>query len=322
MPDILITENISGPPIDRLKSTFQVQWEPEAWKSPERLSEIVGDTRAWIVRNQTQVTAELLDAAGLLQIVARCGVGLDNIDTEAATNAGIVVTYTPQANSVSVAELTVGLMLSLARRIPAAHAHTQQGNWSRLEYTGAELLGKTLGLVGLGRIGVLTATRARAFGMLILAHDKFLDPSALQREQLEAQLVGLEELLSQSDVVSCHVPLTGETAGMMDYERFCQMKHTALFVNTSRGEVVDETGLIRALREGCIAGAALDVRSEEPPASGPLNDMDNVILTPHIAAFTDEAQSRVLETVADDVADILRGGSAVNYVNIPTPGRA
>ena len=254
-------------------------------------------------------------------MIARAGAGLDNIDVAAATGAGIVVVSAPEQNSISVAELTLGFMLSLARMIPAADHDTKAGGWKRQQFTGIELYGKTLGIVGLGRIGYRTATRARAFGMDILAHDVYANPDAILVSELRAALVSLDELLARSDFVSCHLPETDETRGLFDYERFCRMRPGAFFLNAARGGVVDEDGLVRALQEKRIAGAALDVRAQEPPGPSPLDEMDNVIVTPHIAAFTREAQQRVLASVCADVAAVLRGEPAKNYVNFARPQR-
>ncbi|HUT91831.1 MAG TPA: hydroxyacid dehydrogenase [Thermoguttaceae bacterium] len=321
MTDIVVSENVVGAPMDSLQREFDVRFDPDLWKSPDKLAAAVARAKALVVRNQTQVTADLIRVAENLQIIARAGAGLNNVDVEAASAAGIVVAYTPDENSVSVAELTVGLMLALARRISAADRDTRSGGWARRGFTGSELMDKTLGLVGLGRIGTLTAARARAFGMTIIAHDDFIDPRSPAVRELEARLVPLDDLLAEADFVTCHVPLTETTRGMFDYARFAKMKPGAMFVNTSRGEVVDEEGLIRALQEEKIGGAALDVRGTEPPGPSPLSEMDGVILTPHIAAFTEEAQHRVVASVCRDVAAVLRGDPAVGYANFPSPRR-
>jgi len=321
MPDVAVSENIVGSPMESLRQEFDVLFDPDLWKDPGRLRAAVAEVRALVVRNQTQVTADLIRAAEQLQIIARAGAGVNNIDVQAASQAGIVVSYTPNENSVSVAELTVGLMLALARQISAADRDTRSGGWARRRFTGVELSGKTLGVVGLGRIGTLTAARARAFGMKIIAHDDFIDPNAPAVRELDARLTTLDELLAEADFITCHVPLSEATRGMFGYDRFCRMKPGAMFVNTSRGEVVDEDGLIRALAEKRLAGAALDVRRVEPPQPGPLAVMENVILTPHIAAFTEEAQHRVVEAVCRDVTAVLRGHPAVGYYNFPSPRR-
>jgi len=319
MPEILVTENIVGDAMDRLCSEFDVLFEPTTWQNSDQLHQLLHDVRALIVRNQTEVTAELITAAPELEIIARAGAGLDNIDVDAATQAGVVVTYAPCENSLSVAELTLGLMLSLARKIPAAQADTRQAGWNRGQFTGSELSGKILGVVGIGRIGSLVAQRAHAFGMTIIAHDDYVDPTSPQLQALDVQLTSLEDLLSQAEFVVCHVPLSEETRDLFNRERFGQMKSTAMFINTSRGEVVDEAALVEALQNKELAGAALDVRGTEPPARSPLEQMENVILTPHIAAFTHEAQQRVVAAVCHDVTAVLRGQQAVNGFNFSQP---
>ncbi|HEV2295366.1 MAG TPA: hydroxyacid dehydrogenase [Tepidisphaeraceae bacterium] len=319
MPEVLVSEAVAGREMDALRSSFDVTYDPELFKNQERLKEILPNYRALIVRNQTQVNAELIAAGQNLLVVGRAGVGLDNVDHEAASKAGIVVTFAPEQNSISVAELALGLMLSLARQIPAADRSTKGGGWDRKRFTGTELFGKTLGIVGLGRIGFLTAMRARAFGMDVLVHDTQVNPDAFTVTETRATLVDLPELLGRCDFVSVHIPETPATLNLFNDERFALMKPTAHFINTSRGRVVDERALIRALVEKRIAGAGLDVRVKEPPEPGPLSDMDNVILTPHIAAFTEEGQDRVVTCVCRDVAAVLRGGAAKNFFNFATP---
>jgi D-3-phosphoglycerate dehydrogenase len=212
-------------------------------------------------------------------------------------------------------------MLGLARMIPLADRSTRGGAWERQKFTGAELFGKTLGIVGLGRIGFLVAMRARAFGMHILAHDNFISPDSFIVSECGATLVTLDELLERSDFISVHTPATPQTRGMFNEQLFSRMKSGAFFINTSRGEVVDEAALIAALQQKKIAGAALDVRGKEPPEKSPLGEMDNVILTPHIAAFTVEGQRRVGQSVCHDVAAVLRGERPRYFVNFPAPAK-
>jgi len=320
MSEILVTENITGDAMDQLRKEMDVTFEPDLWSNPEKLKEAAVGAKALIVRNQTQVTEEIIAAADDLKIIARAGAGLDNIDTEAASAAGIVVSSTPQANSISVAELAVGLMISLARQIPAADWDTRAGGWNRQIFTGCELSGKTLGVVGFGRIGVLTATRAKVFGMNIIGHDDYVDPESDPVKKLDAKMVSLDALLAKADFITCHVPLTEGTREMFNQDLFEKMKPGAFFINTSRGEVVDEIALAQALNNDQIGGAALDVRQVEPPdAASPLNGLTNVILTPHIAAFTNEAQSRVVDAVCRDVQAVLKGEGAADYFNFPTP---
>lgn len=321
MPDVLVTENIAGEEMDGLRASFDITFEPELWKSREKLLAAIADCRAIIVRNQTKVDRALIEAGKRLQVIGRAGVGLDNVDVKAASGAGVVVAFTPEQNAISVAELALGMMLSLARRIPAGDTSTKGGRWDRQLFTGTELFGKTLGLVGLGRIGFLVAMRARAFGMRIVAHDSFVSPDSVLVAECGAALVSLEELLEQADVISVHVPKTPQTEKMFHAASFARMKRSAYFINTSRGEVVDESALLTALRENRIAGAALDVRATEPPVAGELETLPNVILMPHVAAFTIEGQGRVVASICRDVAAVMRGEPARNYVNFATPRR-
>lgn len=311
--DILISENITGASVDALKSKFKVAFEPNLWKDQKALTEAIASARTIIVRNNTNVDAALLRAAKNLIAVGRAGVGLDNIDMRAAAELGIVVTFTPDQNSISAAELAFTFMMSLARNIPAASADTCAGNWNRNRFmNGTELYGKTLGIIGAGKIGFLTASRARAFGMNILAYDPFLSEDHVFLRQLSAEQVGLDELLARSDFISCHVPASPATDGMLDSARLRKMKKTAFLVNTSRGRLIVEEDLVEVLKSGAIAGAALDVRRTEPPQPGELEKLPNVILTPHIGAFTVEAQERVTRTVCADVARLLEGQPSLN----------
>jgi len=315
MPDILITEDIKGAPIDDLATKFEVDRAPDIWRDPESLAARIRNCRALIVRNQTQVTLELLVAATRLVVVGRAGIGLDNIDIEAASRRRVVVTYAPEQNAISVAEFCIGLMLSLVRMIPRASYETRNGRWDRQSYIGSELHGKTLGIIGIGRIGQLTARRALAFGMKIIACDPFIDPESVAFSELNTELVSLEDLLARADIVSCSTPATPQTKGLLNADRLKRMKKSAFLINTSRGEILEESGLVQVLQSRSIAGAALDVRECEPPVAAELERLSNVILTPHIAAFTREAQSRVLRAVCRDVSSVLEGKRAQNAVN-------
>ncbi len=309
MSDILVSEHISGDGMAALEREYSVCREPDLWSSPAELRERLDGYRALMVRNQTSVDAELLAAAPTLEVVGRAGVGTDNIDLNAAREHGVVVVYTPEQNAISVAELVFGLMLSLARHVPTAARSASAGEWDRHRFMGVELYGKTLGIMGLGRIGHRVGIRARAFGMGIVAHDPFVRADGVVASELRAEILSFEDALARSDFVSCHMPLSDETRGLFDAAAFSAMKPTAYFVNAARGGVVDELALISALQDGRIAGAALDVRVTEPPTASPLDTMDNVILTPHIAALTDEAQERVVASLCRDVAAVLRGES-------------
>lgn len=319
MPDILITEKIVGPALEDLRRRYDVAMEPELWRDPAALAERLVGSRALLVRNQTQVTEKLIRSSEDLEVVARAGAGLDNVDVAAASDAGVVVCYAPDQNALSVAELAMAMLLALARRLVSADRDTRAGGWARQAFTGLELHGKTLGVIGFGRIGFLLAMRARAFGMRVLAHDPFVSADAVTVIESGAELMDLDEVLARADAVSCHLPSTAATRSFFNAGRFGTMKPTAFFLNLARGEVVDESALVEALQTGRLAGAGLDVRAIEPPSASPLNGMDNVILTPHIAAFTDEAQARVVAAVCRDVAAVLDGRPALYHANFPRP---
>jgi D-3-phosphoglycerate dehydrogenase len=275
-----------------------------------------------MVRNMTHVDAALLEAAPDLQVIGRVGVGLDNLDLPAIAARGLVVCYPPEENAVSVAEFTFGLILALARRIPASERNVRAGRWDRYSFVGIELAGKTLGLLGLGRIGMRVAARARAFQMRVLAFDPHLVSQHPHVTETGATLVGFEELLAASDCISCHLPLTTATHHLLNERAFSLMKPGALVINTSRGGIIDERALLEALREGRAGGAALDVREVEPAPPGDLGDLPNVILTPHIAGWSAEALHRMIETVAADVDRVLSGLPPRNPVPFPPAGQA
>jgi D-3-phosphoglycerate dehydrogenase len=316
---ILITENIVGPGIDRLKAKYDVTEDKDLWQKRNELLQMVGDYDAIIVRNQTKVTDDLLTTASRCLVVGRAGVGIDNIDVKAASAQGIVVTFTPEENSISVAEQVLGMMLCLARKFPGADASVKSGKWERMTFLGAELFGKTLGIIGLGKIGARAALRAKAFGMHIIGYDPYLTKNNFTVTETGAELVDLDTLLKESDFITIHLPLTDETRQMINKESLVKMKPTAYLINTSRGPIVKEEDLYHALSKGVIAGAALDVREDEPPKNSPLNTLDNILLTPHVAAFTREAQDKVVESLADDVDRVLSGNPALRVVNFPSP---
>lgn len=321
--DILISEDLRHPSFDRLAGKFSVILDGGLWRDHARLQTQIGEARALVVRNQTRVTAELLAAAPKLIGIGRVGVGLDNIDLDVASKLGIVVVAPLNANAVSVAELALGLMLALARKIPAADQSTKAGGWDRIGCTGVELEGKTLGICGFGRIGRLVADRARAFGMRLMAFDPFLkaDSAALQTAGVTF-CERLESLLAEADFVTLHLPLSSTTRLLFDARMFAAMKPGSYFINTSRGGVADESALLAALQKGRLAGTALDVREVEPPAArSALETLPNVVLTPHIGAFTVEAQNRTFEAVADDLERLLSGSPAINFVNMGSPKR-
>jgi D-3-phosphoglycerate dehydrogenase len=280
-----------------------------------RLPELLADFDALIVRSMTQVDATMLAASDRLKVVGRAGIGVDNVDVAAATERGILVVNAPTANLVSATEHTFALLLALARNIPAANRSLAAGEWNRKRFLGSELQGKTLGLVGLGRIGQGVALRARAFGMRVIAFDPFLDAVAARR--IDVELADLAEVLAVADVVSLHTPLTEQTRGLIDAQSIARMKAGSLLINCARGGIVDEPALLAALENEHLGGAALDVFAEEPPTDTRLVSHPRVVATPHIGAQTREAQERVATETAKMVLAALDGSLSVTAVNLP-----
>ena len=285
-------------------------------KLPNGLAAALADADALVVRSAVQVDDALMEKAPKLRVIGRAGVGVDNIDAEAATRRGIVVMNTPGANAVAVAELTIGLMLALARKLPAANSTMHAGKWEKKSLQGAELRGKTLGILGLGRIGLEVARRAKGFGLEIVGCDPFVS-AAVAREN-GIKLVTLDELIAGSDYVTLHVGLTTQTAGVINAKSLAAMKKGVRIINCARGELVDDAALVEALKSGQVAGAALDVFVEEPAKNSPYAELDNVILTPHIAGSTAEAQEAVGVQIAMQVREYLKLGVVQNAVNLPS----
>jgi D-3-phosphoglycerate dehydrogenase len=315
-PVVLIAEELSPATIDALGPDFDVR-SVDGTDRPALLSALA-DAHAVLIRSATKIDAEAIQAAPVLKVVARAGVGLDNVDIKTATTAGVMVVNAPTSNIISAAELTVGHILSLARRLPAAHASLAQGQWKRSAYTGTELFEKTVGIIGLGRIGALIAARLQAFDMRVVAYDPYV--TSARAQQLGVQLLSLDELLEQSDFVTIHMPKTPETTGMIGAEQFRIMKPTAFVVNVARGGLIDEEALHAALTAGEIAGAGLDVFTSEPPAEGgtarALLDLPNVVVTPHLGASTEEAQEKAGVSVARSVRLALGGELVPDAVNV------
>ena len=283
---------------------------------PEGLAAALADTDALVVRSAVQVDDALMEKAPKLRVIGRAGVGVDNIDAEAATRRGIVVMNTPGANAVAVAELTIGLMLALARKLPAANASMHAGKWEKKNLQGAELRGKTLGILGLGRVGLEVARRARGFGLEIIGSDPFV--SAAVAREAGIKLVTLEELIAGSDYLTLHVGLTPQTTGVINAKTIAKMRKGVRIINCARGELIEDEALIAALKSGQVAGAALDVFTVEPPKESPYFALDNVILTPHVAGSTGEAQEAVGIQIACQVRDYLKLGVVQNAVNLPS----
>ncbi len=305
MVKVLVAAPLHEKAIEVLKDAgFDVVYEE--YPDEERLVELVWDVEAVIVRSKPKVTRRVIEAAPKLKVIGRAGVGLDNIDLEAAKERGIKVVNSPAASSRSVAELAIGLIFNVARKIAFADRTMREGIWAKKQCMGIELEGKTLGIVGFGRIGYQIAKIARALGMNLLLYDPY--PNFERAKEVGGKFVELEELLRESDVVTLHVPLLDSTYHLINEERLKLMKPTAILINAARGAIVDTEALVKALKEGWIYGAALDVYEEEPlPKDHPLTELDNVVLTPHIGASTVEAQMRAGVQVAEQIVEILKG---------------
>jgi D-3-phosphoglycerate dehydrogenase len=312
-PVVLIAEELSPATLDALGPDFEVRNCNGADRS-ELLAALSKGVDAVLIRSATKMDAEAISAAKGLKVIARAGVGLDNVEIPAATAAGVMVVNAPTSNIVSAAELAIGLLLASARSISPAHAALRDGKWARSKYTGAELFEKTLGIVGFGRIGQLVAHRMQAFGMDVVAYDPYLQPA--KAAQLNVKLVELDELLKVSDFITIHLPKTKETANLIGTEALKKVKPTVRIINAARGGVLDESALYEALKNGKVAGAGLDVFATEPCTDSPLFALDNVVATPHLGASTDEAQERAGIAVAVSVRKALSGELVPDAVNV------
>jgi D-3-phosphoglycerate dehydrogenase len=316
MPKILVLDNLSEEGIEILRKADGFEVDVKSSQKPHELAAILGAYDGLVVRSATKVTEEALQGAKKLKVIGRAGVGTDNIDKEAATKRGIVVMNTPGGNTISACEHTFALLFALCRNIPKAHHSMEEGRWDRKTFMGTELCGKTLGIIGIGRIGSAVAKRAQAFEMKIIAYDPLL--SKLKAEALRVELVSLDELIERSDFITVHAPSNQSTVNIIRTEQFRRMKPTCRIINCARGGIVNEADLAQALRDHVIAGAALDVYESEPPANNPFLGLDNVVMTPHLAASTDEAQLTVAVDIARQIVDFLSTGAIVNAVNVPS----
>ena len=310
---ILVAEPLAAEGVDLLRAQHDVDDRPGLPR--EELLAVLPDYDALVVRSQVQVDAEMIAVGTRLQVIGRAGVGVDNVDLDAATRAGITVVNAPTGNTIAAAEHTLALLYGVARRIAAADASVRRGEWKRAQFTGNELRGRTLGIVGLGKIGQAIAVRAVAMEMTVLASDPFV--TAEQAAHHGVELVSFEKILARSDVLSIHVPMTRATRGMIGREQLARMKPGAILLNVARGGIIDEAAVAAALRDGHLGGAGIDVFEQEPPTGSPLLDAPNTVLTPHLGASTAEAQVAVAEEVADQVLDVLAGRSARYAVNAP-----
>lgn len=311
-PIVLIAEELSPATIEALGPDFEIRHCNGADRA--ELIPAIADVDAILVRSATKVDAEALAAAKRLKVVARAGVGLDNVDVKAATQAGVMVVNAPTSNIVSAAELAIALMLAAARNISPAHAALRRGEWARSKYSGIELFEKTLGIVGLGRIGILVAQRLQAFGMDVIAYDPYVQPG--RAAQLGIRMVDLDTLMAEADFLTVHLPKTAETIGLIGEDALAKAKPNLVVVNAARGGIVDEDALYNAIKEGRIAAAGLDVFAKEPCTDSPLFEFDNVVAVPHLGASTDEAQEKAGVAVAKSVRLALAGELVPDAVNV------
>jgi D-3-phosphoglycerate dehydrogenase len=316
---VLVTDTLAESGLAILRAASDVELDYRPGLKGADLLRAVAESDALITRSGTAVTRELVNAGKRLRIVGRAGVGLDNVDVDACTERGILVINAPTANILSATEHTMAMLLALCRNIPEAHASVKRGEWNRSKFMGIELSGKVLGIIGLGRIGTRVATRARAFGMRVLAYDPYIAPTVA--EKVGAEMASLDDLLAQADVITVHTPLTDETRGMLGAAQIAQMRDGAIALNIARGGIWDEKALADALAKGKVSGAAIDVYVQEPPPKDhPFLSLNNMILSPHIGANTIEAQDRVAVQTAEMVVDALRGSIFVSAVNLPFEG--
>ncbi len=311
---VLVSDKLAEEGLAALRESPDVELMIKTDLTPEQLLREIETADALLVRSATKVTAQVMEAGKRLQVIGRAGVGVDNIDVEAATRRGVVVCNSPEGNTAAAAEHTWALLLAVARSIPAADTSTKAGEWKRSAFMGVELLNKTLGVIGLGKIGAEVAARGEAFGMRVLGSDPFV--SAERAERMGVELVELSELLARSDFITLHVPLTKDTRGMLNEKSLKQVKPGVRIINCARGGVVDEAALAEAIKGGRVAGAALDVFEKEPPTDSPLLGMDKVVLTPHLGASTEEAQVKVAVDVGQQVLEVLHGRPARSAVNV------
>ena len=312
MAKVLIAEPLADAGVELLRTAHEV--DARGSMTREELLAAVPGADALVVRSATRVDAEVLEAGGHLKVVGRAGIGLDNVDVAAATRLGIMVVNAPQSNVISAAEHTVALILAQARNIPQAHFALRDGHWERGRFQGTELYGKTLGILGLGRVGALVAQRCNAFGMRLLAYDPFV--SRERAAHMGVELASLAEVLARADVITIHLPKTPETTGLIGEAELAAMKRGARLVNTARGGIVDEAALAKAVGDGQLAGAALDTFAEEPTTASPLFELDSVVVTPHLGASTAEAQDKAGVTIAEQLLLALSGQFVPNAVNV------
>lgn len=315
MKKILISDKLAEVGINYLHDQSDIQIHIETGLNEDQLCDIIGEFDALLIRSDTQVTKKVLQAAKNLKLIGRAGIGVDNVDIPTATELGIIVMNTPDANATTTAELAIAHMLSLSRRLPAADRSVRAGKWERSKLMGAEIAHKTLAILGFGTIGRIVAQRGLGLKMQVIAYDPFVAPEIFA--DLGVEPVGLDELMARADYLTLHCPLIEKTRNIIDSAQLANMKEHAMIINCARGGLIDEAALYEALKSGRIAGAALDVYENEPPAGSPLLELDNVVFTPHLGASTTEAQVAVSVEIARQAVTFLKTGEAVNALNLP-----
>ena len=315
MKKVLVSDPLSSRGLEILEGAKSLKYDLKPGLSPEELKKILPEYDAIIIRSETKLRADLIEAGRRLKVIGRAGIGLDNVDLPAATKKGIVVMNTPQENAIAAAEHTLAMILSVSRKIPQATASMKAGKWEKKKFMGVELYTKTLGLIGIGVIGTIVADRARGLKMKVIGYDPYLSKEVAEKKGVD--MVSLDELLERSDFISIHTPLTDETRNLIDKKAFLKMKKGVILVNCARGGIIDEKDLHEAVREGKVAGAALDVFEKEPSVGNPLLELEAVISTPHLGAATEEAQENVAIAIAQQVVEFLTLGEARNAVNMP-----
>ncbi len=312
---VLVSDPLSSKGLEILGKAKNLKYDIKPGLSSEELKKIITEYDGIIVRSETKLKAEIIEAADRLKVIGRAGIGLDNVDLSAATKKGIVVMNTPQENAIAAAEHTIAMMLSISRKIPQATSSMKAGKWEKKKFMGVELYNKTLGIIGIGVIGTIVADRARALKMRLIAYDPYISKEVAEKKGVD--LVSLDELLSRSDFISVHSPLTEETRNLIDKNALRKMKDGVILINCARGGIVNEKDLYDAIKERKVAGAALDVFEEEPAIGNPLFELEEVISTPHLGASTAEAQENVAIAIAQQIVDYLILGEARNAVNLP-----
>lgn len=316
MKKVLVSDSLAKEAIEIFEKAPGIEVDVMTNLTPDELKGVIKEYDGLAIRSATKVTAELIEKADNLKVVARAGVGLDNVDIEAASKRGIVVMNTPGGSTITTGEHTIAMMISLAKMIPDATATMKAGRWEKKKYMGTELCNKTLGIVGIGRVGSIVSSRAQGFGMDVIAYDPFISPEVAQK--MGITIVTLDEVLEKADFITVHTPLTKETRGIIDAAAIAKMKDGVFLVNCARGGIIKEADLLEGLKSGKIGGAALDVFEEEPTKNMELLAFDNVICTPHLGASTDEAQTNVAIAVANQIVDYLNTGEINNAVNFPS----